>query len=198
MIARGAKGGRKSAKDTRSIVVNFRHLAVQQAAANNMRAEMLTNGLVTKTYAQQRNAGIGAATYQLKSDTRIVGSARARGKNNSVRGKRHECVGRHGIIAFHPDFSLQFLKIMHDVEDEAVIIVDEQDHGRLTVFSVKSGLASDCQCEWRQSRRKTLILACELALNRGDGVGVPLDRNFGPERARELCLQFLRHHFAHL
>ena len=101
---------------------------MHQPAANDLPAEMLTDGLMAKTHAEQRAVRIGTRRDEFEADACRVRGARP-GRNQERLGPaRHRLPSRNRIVADNLDLGAQLHQIMDQVPGEAVIIVDNEDH----------------------------------------------------------------------
>ncbi len=96
--------------------------------AHHLAAENLADGLMAKADAEDRNGG-RSLLDQVEADAGIVGRAGA--------GRQHDRLGigsdhifhRDLVIAMHSHVRSEPAQVMEQVEGEAVVIVDQQDHG---------------------------------------------------------------------
>ena len=97
---------------------------------NHLAAKHLTNGLEPQADAEDRQVFRGRLD-QVQTDARPIRITRAGADQNAFGIKRQRFGGAHGVIADDARRRPQLLDIVNQVEGEAVIIVDDQQHGRL-------------------------------------------------------------------
>src|SRR5690606_34670942 len=112
-----------------AVVIHRRGLAMHQPAARHAAAEMLADRLVPQADPEQGLAGIGAGGDEVEADPRLVGRAGPRRDQEALRAARQRLPRRDCVIAYDIDLSTQFHQVMDQVEGEAVVVVDDEDHG---------------------------------------------------------------------
>ena len=131
MIARGVEGRGHALQDAGAVMGDRAALAVHRhRRAHHLAAERLADRLVAQTDAHQRYFPRGGGD-QGEADPRLVRRAGA--------GREHDGLGvpgqrvLHGQLVVAHDLarSTDIADEMDEVEGEAVVIVDEQDHGRI-------------------------------------------------------------------
>jgi hypothetical protein len=128
VIAGGGERRWQTRKQAGAIMADGRGFAVHQMAALHRAAEMLANGLMAEADTEQGAARLGAGTDQFEADASFIGGAGTGGNEDGVRARRQGFGSGERVITFHADFCAQFNQIMHQIEGEAVIIVDDEDH----------------------------------------------------------------------
>ena len=73
--------------------------------------------------------GVGAGGDQIEADPRLVGRARAGRDEEASRAACQRLPGGQRIVARDLNLGAQLHQVMDQVEGEAVVIVDDQDHG---------------------------------------------------------------------
>ena len=130
MIARGGEGRGEPFEQAGPVMADIARLAVHQATAHDMAAEMLADGLMAEADAQQRPVLIRARCNQIERDARLVGCFGSGRDQVGLRARRHGLSDAHRIVADNLHFGAQFHQIMDEVPGEAIVIVDDQNHGR--------------------------------------------------------------------
>ena len=104
--------------------------------ADDGRPERHGHGLHPEAHAEQREAALGGDRDALDRDAGVVGVARP-GRDDDPAQVRRRVVGEladrrtvHGVVADDPDPGAGGLQCLHEIEGEAVVVVDDQDHGR--------------------------------------------------------------------
>ena len=138
VIARRGKGRRDTNEKPGAVMGDRRCLAVHQTAAHHAPAEILSDGLMAQTHAQQRLACIGAGTHDVEADPGFIGGAGTGREQERFCAGGHGLSGRHGIIADDFHFGAQFHEIVDEVPGEAVVVVDDKDHDRTTARNQRS------------------------------------------------------------
>src|SRR6266852_5724406 len=117
----------------RLAVMDYRRgLAMHQAArASHGRAESLTDALMAKAYAQNRDLA-GHLMKQCNRNSRLRRSARARRDHDRVGPLRPDSRNVDRVVTAHDNFGPELAQILHEVVGERVVIVDHQylRHGR--------------------------------------------------------------------
>jgi hypothetical protein len=104
-------------------------LPVHQPAAYHFASEMLADALMAKADAEQGLSSIRARRNEFKRNPRLRGSARPRRNQKRLRTSRQRLPRRNRVIADNFHLGPQLHQIMDEVPGEAVIIVDDEDHG---------------------------------------------------------------------
>src|SRR5262245_21546664 len=127
MVARCLQLAVNAAKHARTGVGDFRYLAVKGSSAYHLGAEGLTDRLMTEAHAEDGSSRRGLRN-QLEANAGFVWRAGARRQHDGVRLKRHDICDRNLVVAVHDDIRPQPAKIVEEVEGEAIVIVDQDDH----------------------------------------------------------------------
>src|SRR5258705_2880356 len=156
MVARRPKRAVDAAKDALAAMADLGQLAMhRQGRTHDVAAEGLADRLMAETDAQDRNAA-GGLFYQVEADAGLVRGAGA-GRQHDRLGLRGEHrVGGRLVVAPDSDLRPQSAQIMDEVEGEAVIVVDQDDHAFTCWFKVLDrgapggqGDAPRCACAGR-------------------------------------------------
>ena len=83
---------------------------------------------------RRRGSGcVGAALLdQVEADAGLVRRAGAGRQHDRLGLAREHVVDRDLVVAMHDDVRPQLAQVVDEVEGEAVVVVDQQDHGRLS------------------------------------------------------------------
>ena len=92
-------------------------------------AEMLADRLMAEADAEQRASGFGAGGDEIEADSGLVRRARAGRDQHRIGAGRERFCGGQRIVALDAHFGPQLDQIVNEVEGEAVVIVDDEDHG---------------------------------------------------------------------
>src|SRR5262249_30564383 len=95
--------------------------------AYDLAAERLADGLVPEAHAENGNALRGLLD-QIEADAGFIGRAGPRREHDRVRICREHVGARELVVAMHSDLRPQPAEIMDEVEGEAVVIIDQDDH----------------------------------------------------------------------
>src|SRR5690348_1636129 len=124
MIARGFEWRVDAAKDAAAIVLDFGKLAVHRhRCAHDLAAESLADRLVAEANAEDRDARRRGGD-QVEADAGLVRRARAGREHDGVRLGGDHGARRHLIVTMHLDLGPELAEIVHEVEGEAVVVVD--------------------------------------------------------------------------
>ena len=128
MIAGRSKRAVKSLEKSFAFVMDITDLAMHQVRrADDFTAIYLTNGLMTKTDAEDRQGAVGLFD-QIKTNSRNVRCAGAGGQDNAfnlaVGFFIQDFFNRYGIIAEYFDINADFPHVMIEVIGKAVIVID--------------------------------------------------------------------------
>ena len=128
MIARRLERAIDTAEHAFSLVAHLGELAVDgDRRAHHLAAERLADRLVAEADTEHRN-GRCRLVDELEADAGVVGGARTRRQHDGVGIGGHDLGARNLVVAVHDDVGAQPAEIMDEVEGEAVVIVDEDDH----------------------------------------------------------------------
>jgi hypothetical protein len=87
---------------------------------------------VTETDAENGDGG-GGLRNQVEADASLFGRARSGRQHDGIRIGGDYGAACHLVVAMHLDLRPQFTEIVDQVEGEAVIIIDQDDHRIKTV-----------------------------------------------------------------
>jgi len=129
MVARGLERAIDASEHAVALVLDRRELAMHRdGCPHHLAAEHLPDCLVAEADAEQRN-GRGRRLDQVKADAGIVRRAGAGRQHDRLRVGANHLGGRDLFVAMHHHLRTQFTQIVKQVEGEAVVIVDQDDHG---------------------------------------------------------------------
>src|SRR5262249_58619047 len=129
MVPRRLEGSVDAAKDTAALMLDQRKLAVDRHwGPHNLAAEGLADRLVAKADAEDRNGPAGPG-YELQTDARVIRRTRPRRQHNRLRVCRHHLTARYLVVAMDGDLRPAATEIVEQGEGEAVVVVNEDDHG---------------------------------------------------------------------
>jgi hypothetical protein len=97
--------------------------------AHDVAAESLADGLMAKADAKDRDGGRGLVD-QLEANAGIVRRAGSGREHDGLGVSGNDLVRRDLVVAMHGNIGPEPAQIMEQVEGKAVVIVDQQDHGR--------------------------------------------------------------------
>src|ERR1700690_612299 len=135
MIARGVERPVDAAENAGAAVLDLEHLAVRRRRAHDFAAERLSDRLVAEEDAENRNAWRGLDD-EFETGAGLVRRAGARREHDGFRLSGDHLGGRNLVVAMHDDVRPQPAQVMEQVEGEAVVVVDQNDH----VFKPAQGL----------------------------------------------------------
>ena len=121
---------RKSLQHTGIRVIHAAGLTVQQFGRPvHGGPEGHADGLVAEADTQQRGVRRGAGPHQVDRRAGALGGARAGAQQDAVDLGSGCCgVGQPGVVVTpHRRLDTQLAQVLHQVEDEAVVVVDDQD-----------------------------------------------------------------------
>ena len=102
---------------------------MHQPAAHHSPAKMLADRLMPQAHAEQWLGGVGTGGDQIEADPGLVRGARAGRNQKTLRAAGQRLCSGQRIVAHHLDPGAQLHQIVDQVPGEAVVIVDDQDHG---------------------------------------------------------------------
>ena len=154
VVARGLERPVDAAEDAGALVPDVRELAVHRhRRAHHLAAEDLADGLMAEADAEQRHLARRLAD-QVEADAGLIGRAGAGREHDRLRLGRDHRVGRNLVVAMNDDIRPQPAQIVEQVEGEAVVIVDQDDHVLLALLKVLDAGAGTGQARRpRPSRR---------------------------------------------
>src|SRR3546814_5740282 len=97
---------------------------------------------MTKANAQQRALFGRAGLDQFKRDSRLIGRAGAGRDEEPFGPAGHGLTHRNVVVARHFHRDAHFLEVVDEIPGEAVVIVDDQDHGMRLNLSMDRAPAS--------------------------------------------------------
>ena len=130
VVSSGDQGIRKSAKNAEAVVPNGRSFAVTHLlGAADTAPQRGNEALVPQAYAQERPDCLATNFH---GDSRFGRGAGARRDDDRVVGARERVGCGQRVIAYDVHTGTEDADRLHQVEREAVVVVDEKDpHGRL-------------------------------------------------------------------
>ena len=138
VIARGGERRGYAFKKAAPVMGHRRRLAVHKPAARDRSAKMLSDALMSKTYAHQGFASICTGGNQIEANARFIWSA-GPGRNEKTARIGRKRLGRtQRIIALNPYIRAQLHQVMDQIEGEAVVIVDDEDLAHLVTCKLVS------------------------------------------------------------
>ena len=130
VVARGGKRIGQPGEDAGPVVGHKTHLAVQQLRrAVHDAAERHADGLVTEAHPEQRDAALGALAHQRHADACRLRDPRARGDQHPVDPQPSKLLDADLVVAPHQALRAELAEVLHEVEDERVVVVHDQDPG---------------------------------------------------------------------
>src|SRR5262249_53624084 len=96
--------------------------------AHDFTAERLPERLMTEAHAEDRDRG-GGLVDEIEADARFIRGAWAGREHDGVRIGLDHVRRRKLVVAVNHDLRAQLTQIVEQVEGEAVVIVDQDDHG---------------------------------------------------------------------
>src|SRR5215469_7826559 len=146
MIARRFERRVDAAKHAGAAMLDVRQLAVNRdRRAHDLAAERLADRLMPQTDAEDRNA-LARGRDERKADAGLVGRAWAGREHDGVRLGGENRFRRHLVVAMHGDLGPKLAEIMHEIEGETVVIVDQNNHDRtsLPLLDTRAQGGSSC------------------------------------------------------
>src|SRR5450631_651820 len=135
MIARGVERPVDAAEDAGAGVLDLEHFAVRRRRAHDFAAERLPDRLMPEADAEDRDRGRGLGD-QIEANAGFVRRAGAGREHDGFRFGGDHVGGRNLVVAMDDDVRPQPAQVMEQVEGEAVVVVDQNDH----VFKPAQGL----------------------------------------------------------
>ena len=128
VIARRPEWPVDAAKHALALVRHLGELAVHRhRRAHHVAAERLADRLQTETHAEHRDGG-GRLLDEVEADAGFVGRAGAGREHDRVRVGADDVGGRYLVVAMHDDVRPKLAEVMDEVEGEAVVVVDQDNH----------------------------------------------------------------------
>src|SRR6266853_3352241 len=133
MVAGRHEGARQSAKHAETKMADRRGFPVDDfPRMHDLAAESLADRLMAETHAQDRDPA-GKLAYRGERDPGFRGSAGPRRNDDACRYHRGDVPRRDLVVAEHPDLCAQLAQILHQIPGEGIVVVDHQDHARLSI-----------------------------------------------------------------
>ena len=130
VVARGGEDVRQPGEDRLAVVADLGGLAVHELRrAHDLAAERLAEGLVPEADAEERHR---RAADELEADPRLVGRPRPRRDHDAVRLQGERVLDAHRVVADDLHLRPELAEVLVEVEGERVVVVDEEDHARLS------------------------------------------------------------------
>ena len=104
----------------------------QLRGADDVGAVDVTDRLVTEAHAEQRRPDRGERRDRLADDAAVLGSAGPGRQQHRVGLRGHGIVDGELIVAHHDRIRAELAQVLHQVVDEAVVTVDDEDPGHGT------------------------------------------------------------------
>ena len=129
MIARRPERAVDAAEHAFAAMAHLGQLAVHRhRRPHHVAAEHLADRLMAEADAEHRNGRRGLRD-EVEADAGLVGGARPRRQHDGVGIGGHDFGGGDLVVAMDGDLGAQLAEIVDEVEGEAVVVVDEDDHG---------------------------------------------------------------------
>src|SRR5262245_20489492 len=129
MVAGGLEGLRRSLEDALAGVGDHRQLAVHELRRPlDQAAKGLADRLVPEADAEQRHLGVARRLDEIEADPRLVRRARTRRQHDRLRPRRQHLADADLVVAVHHRLGAKLTEIVVEVEGEAVVVVDQDDH----------------------------------------------------------------------
>src|SRR5262249_41220477 len=142
-----------AAEHAAALMVHLGELAMhRRGRAHHITAERLADRLVAKADAEHRNVG-GGRIDQIEADAGLVGRAPNGRPHDRVGLRADHMVDRDLVVAMHDHVGPEPAQIVDEVEGEAVVIVDQDDHAvSLAYFgSYEATLIGPAGLRWRNA-----------------------------------------------
>src|SRR5262245_39686588 len=127
MVARCLQRSINAAKYSGPGMPDFRKLPVEGSCPHDFSAKGLPDGLVAEAYPEDWNAG-GRFADEIEANAGFVGRAGAGRENDRIGLQRHDVADRNLVVAMDDHVRPQPSQIVEEVEGEAVIVVDQDNH----------------------------------------------------------------------
>src|SRR6476661_8625417 len=129
MVARCLERARDAAENTFPAVLDFRELAVHGSrGAHHLAAEGLSHGLVTKTHPEYWDGGTQVSNKR-QANACLLRRAGSGGEHYGLSIHPDHLTDRDLVIAMDRHFRTEPTQIMDEIESEAIVIIDQNDHG---------------------------------------------------------------------
>src|SRR6202035_4682725 len=134
VIARRLERRVDAAKNSGAVVADLRQLAVHLGrCAHHLATKSVADRLVAEADAEDRDFR-RSLRDQAEADAGLLVRAAARREHDGVGIGGDDGSARHLVVAMHLDLRPQFTEIVHQVEGEAVVVVDEANHRKNPCF----------------------------------------------------------------
>ncbi len=131
MVATDPERARQAGKQAATVVDDRRCPAVHRLPGrHDARPEGGADALVAEADAEDRQLA-GERPHRLDGDARLAGTAGTGADDDRLRFERFQAGDVDGVVAQHPDLLAEFDKVASDVADEAVVVVEHDDHAGL-------------------------------------------------------------------
>src|SRR5690348_3507966 len=149
MIARRFERRIDAAEHAAAAMLDFRQFAMNRdRGAHDFAAERLADRLMPEADTEDRDARRGRSN-QVETDAGLVRRARAGREHNGVGLGGDDGFRRHFVVAMHLDLGPELTEIVHEVEGETVVIVDQNDHDRTHIpAAVRHARAKGVKPRW--------------------------------------------------
>ena len=158
MIARRLERRVDAAENSAALVADFRQLAVhRRRRAHHLAAERLADRLMAEADAEDRN--VSARPCAIRS-RQMPASLGVQGPGESTMASGSAAMNRGGrdlVVAMHDDVRPQLAEIMHQVEGEAVVVVDQHNHD--------AARAAHRRAQGEGSRRGAVVKSPDMPLD---------------------------------
>src|ERR1035437_8829034 len=127
MIARRLERPVDAAQHAGAGVLDLEHLAVRRRRAHSLAAERVADRLMPEADTEDRNVRCGLGN-QIEADAGFVRGAGPGRQHDRLRIVGDHVGGRNLVVAMHDDVRPQPAQVMEQVDGEAVVVVDQNDH----------------------------------------------------------------------
>jgi len=134
VIARRLEWAVDAAKNALALVADLRQFAVHRnRRTDHFATESVADRLMAEADAEDRNLR-RRFLDQVKANAGFLRRARPGRQHDGVGLRRHDGAARHFVVAMHDDIRTQLPEIVDEVEREAVVVVDKNDHSKLLLL----------------------------------------------------------------
>ena len=128
MIAGGCERIGQIRKDTASIVLDLRGLAVQQARrGHNPAAKYFADALMSETNTEHWQLR-SKAPHDVVAQAGLRRPSRSWRNANMCRSQRRNLIERNRIVAFNHQRATKLAKVLGKIVSKRVVVIDDQDH----------------------------------------------------------------------
>ena len=103
----------------------------QLRCTNNVTAIHMTNCLMPQAHTEHRGVA-GERANRIADDAGLFGTTWAWRQQHAIGLQGHGLIDGQLIVAHHDGFGTKFTQVLHDVVDEAVITIDNEDPGHVS------------------------------------------------------------------